>query len=286
MHALDRLSIVANIDELKQSLRIAYELRECIVVNQDCADGEICAELSNHSRYKQMQLAQHFQDTLTALQILVIDCVHDRTLISGNELERIAKVAVELQDDLALFVAVVKQAEIEQERLNNEYIKQDDKSTTFEEPVAFVNEVAGERQATETIIPVMSVVLEEVIVLEDEIPQRDDEKQNANIVSVALELIHTIDKTTPDRLVTVSGAETVAAQSEELVPIKTVHELVNDELGQFGTAVKTDIQIAQCEVVERTATSEVIPFSLEEVIPVQVTVAGMLHIYTNNILLI
>lgn len=315
LQALDRLSVEANAKELKQSVRIACELRECIVHSQDCANTEICTEQGNHSRCEQMQIAQHLQNTLTALQVLVKDCSHDLTVISGNALQNVAKVAGELQHDLTLFVAIVKQAEIgneidqEQERvqkLGNEYIKQEDKVTISEELVSSENDMASKKQAIETIVPLMSVVLDEAVNVEVETHFREDKEENTalvieqdtfieNISSAANEIAQSTDKTmAADERVAVSGVEAAKFQSEELVPPKTVDVQDNtiniigdDELAEFGAAVGIEtvhVQIAQCEGVDLAVASEVI--HNEGVIPTQVTDAGMLHIYTNNTSLI
>lgn len=314
LQTLDSLPVAANAEELKQSVRIAYELRNCILASQDCTKAEICAELTNLSQCEQVQKAQHLQNLLTVLQILVKDCVQDLAVINGNVLQRVAKVAVELQDDLALFVTVINQAnignEIKQEpvrKLSSEYIKQEDKSTTAQELVASENEIAGKRQAIETMVPLMSVVLDEAITTEMEIQLIKNKKENMalgseqspfikNIASAGDEIAQARDKTMADDQVAISGVEAAASQSEELVSCKTVDALVDtknlivyNELEEFSTAVGTEtahVQIANCEITNLAVASEVILFCVEGVISAQITVAGMLHIYTNNTLLI
>lgn len=314
MQTLDSLAIAENAEELKQSVRIAYELRNCILASQDCTNAEICAELTNLSQCDLVQKAQHLQNSLTMLQVLVKDCEQDLSVINGKVLQRVAKVAVELQDDLALFVTVINQTEIgndiKQEpvrKLNSEYIKQEDKSTTAQELVASENEIAGKSQAIETMVPLMSVVLDEAITTEMEIQLIKNKKENTdlgfeqspligNVASAGDEIAQARDKIMADEQVAISGVEAAASQSEELVSRKTVDALVDtknlivyDELEEFSTAVGTEtahVQIANCGMTNLAVASEVILFCVEGVIPAQITVAGMLHIYTNNTLLI
>lgn len=106
IEAIDKLSVIVNTEELKQSVHVACELRERIAANQGNAIVESSSELRNLVRREQVLLAQQLHIALTTLQVLAMDNASVLVSEIGDQmLHRIAEIAIQLDEDLNAVIA-------------------------------------------------------------------------------------------------------------------------------------------------------------------------------------
>lgn len=119
LEVLDRIVEVANVEKLKQSVDIAFELRESILASCNSLDEEMSTKSSNFTvQSKHVHLAHQLQSALMALQVLTVEQAPAlASSISNQMLQRVAEVTSQLFEDLAAVVSAmqvtVQQADIE-----------------------------------------------------------------------------------------------------------------------------------------------------------------------------
>lgn len=123
IEALNKLSVIVNTEELKQSVPIACELRESIAANQIIATAESSGKLSELVKSEQVLLAQKLRNALNTLQVLAIEHVSELGYEIGDRmLQRVAEVIIQLDKDLNTVIATVN--ETVQEKIMKEQVTQ------------------------------------------------------------------------------------------------------------------------------------------------------------------
>lgn len=108
--ALDKLSVIVNTEDFKQSVQVACELRQSIAANLGIATAESSGQLSDLVKSEQVLLAKRLQKALTALQVLATDHVSELGSEIGDQmLHRVTEVVNQLDKDLNIVIATVNE---------------------------------------------------------------------------------------------------------------------------------------------------------------------------------
>lgn len=112
LEVLDRIVEIANVEELKQSVEIAFELRESILASCNSSDEEMSTMSSDFSVQSQhVHLAHQLQSALMALQVLTVEQAPTLASSIGDQmLQRVAEVTSQLFEDLAAVVSAMQVA--------------------------------------------------------------------------------------------------------------------------------------------------------------------------------
>lgn len=280
--ALDKLFVVSKSEELKQSMYVAYQLRESIAAKQESAATETIDELSNILASEQVQLAQQLQSALSVLQVLVLD--HAPQLapaIDDQVLQRVVEVTTQLHEDLAAVIAAthvaVQQADFANCQTEHQILKESitvDKSTIMlgqeeipMETITLDNEFVLQEYATETIVkPVASLVVKSknAIILEAESQLNVDAQEIAAVSfekvaaiestdnTAFVEMKQMVDETISAECVAVSKVESMTLDSEVLVPAeKVVPTDEKIEIDEIMGAVIDDNKVKEVIVLKR-----------------------------------
>lgn len=245
MEALNKLSVVGNTEQLKQSVQVAGQLRDGIVANLQIVTMDSSDQISIQV---QIPLVQQLESALSALQVLVLDHAHEFSPYD-HALRHVGEVATQLHEDLSKIAAVAQIAllktdimsgETDQESLKKSFAGenltilsgQDGKSAIVNDSVE--KEVELDKLTTEiTEEPVTSYIVksESPIVLEVE-SQLDDTKEtevisfepvaHMNNASNALivEIKQTEDETISAECIAVNKVETMALDPEISILMK------------------------------------------------------------------
>lgn len=213
VEALNKLSLVGNAEQLKQSVHIANKLRESFAAIQQIVPEESSDKLSGSLRNEQIQQVQQVQSALSTLQELVLEHAPElETAINDQELQRVVELATRLNEDLSAVVAVAQVTVQTADTVNTESMTDnkspvmaglEEKIVALDETNTLENERVPEEQATESIVepvPSSAAKSEKVIILEAE----SQPKQVASFVS--------------DQLVSVDTAVVEIQQMEDVAP--------------------------------------------------------------------
>lgn len=263
MEVLDSLAEVTNVEELKQSVHLACQLRESILVNCNNSNAEISSESSDYGVQSQRaHLAHQLQSALTALQVMTLD--HAPALVSsiGDQmLQRVAEVTSQLFKDLEeLRVISVTQVAADQANITKK-----EKSTVFEEEVQ--KDVALEEQ---TIVTADELVASLVTFAEGE-PQfteninetkSKDIEQGTSIESTDT-MAQFLGKTKVEESTKFGALGSGVIDSNErvvLIQQQTLSELIVDEnVDEVAIVVNTEATSAKdvhCKVTDNLAANE------------------------------
>ncbi|KAG6445625.1 hypothetical protein O3G_MSEX004002 [Manduca sexta] len=103
--AIEKISAVANKEELMESVVAAKELRECVAAL--CANIEEEAGIMPASSEEKAQLAQKLLDSLIVLNTQILDNAQDLTpVIETSTLEKVASIITHLKEDLQTVVVI------------------------------------------------------------------------------------------------------------------------------------------------------------------------------------
>lgn len=239
--ALDKLSVITKTEELKQSVHVAYKLREKAVANQECAAGDMKGKLNDTVTNEQVQLAQQLQSALIMLYDLALEHAHELTYVVGDQvMQRVTEVTTQLYDDLAVFISTphveIQRAVIENLTKTPTTIEQQEKLFDFNEVVVVMKtEECKERTTDITIEPtdLMTAKFNEILILGGESELKEGPKET----SVLMEQVAYSDSTCAaaimkgeqlakinllDERVVKSNVEVVAYESEALVPFAAI----------------------------------------------------------------
>lgn len=250
VEALDQLSVLAKTEELKQSVPVAYKLRESIATNQEGA--EVSGKLNDAVKSEQIQLAKRLQSALTLLQAIISEHTNEITSGIGDQtLQRVAEVATQLHEGLVVVIpavhVAVQQAVIESlaQIVSEEFSiestvmeGQVEIMTCFEEVVAEIEQEELKDQAINiTIEPAALTTAKscEILDMEGKSPLKEGTKENIIVVLepvASTEPVHTaaaaesnkqlVKLRLPDEQLAEIIVETVPVESEEVVPTETV----------------------------------------------------------------
>lgn len=275
MEILDRLAEVANVDELKQSVHVALELRESILASCNSSNKETSHESSDNIVQKQQaQLAHQLQSSLTEFQVLTV--VHAPVLASSTDdqmLQRVIEVASQLCDDLAAVVIMtevdVQQADsanqtehttFKESHIIDKFTEQKEKSKVFEEAVTVQNDVALEDQAKDASESVVSLPVEslEIPIAEMESQLTENIKETTSEVfsqGTSIESMDIIaqlpDKSMVDEGMGISTIESGVVVSDETV-VSIEHEALSECKSEFVVDEKLD-KLADVTNTEKTS---------------------------------
>ncbi|KAF9412527.1 hypothetical protein HW555_008996 [Spodoptera exigua] len=97
---INELSNVIEIEELKQSIRIAKELRENIIASEVELKAETSDVLKDEVRTLYENLAQKLSEALSALENTSLETVVESTSINKNDLQRVTAITENIRADL------------------------------------------------------------------------------------------------------------------------------------------------------------------------------------------
>ena len=104
---MEEISAIIKIDDIKETMEIAKELRESIAASETIAEGEESIERVKEVRKEQNRLALKLHTALSALQVQVFDSVQELAPALSNEvIQRIARVTAQLQADLVAVTGI------------------------------------------------------------------------------------------------------------------------------------------------------------------------------------
>lgn len=261
VEALDKLSIVAKSEELKQSINVACQLHESFAAKQEIAVSENVDESNSTITSKEVQLAQQLKNSITVLQVLILDHVPQLAPVMGDQvLQHVAKVTIQLQNNLAAVIAATHVAvqkvdftnfETEQEILTKPttvdestiMAGQEEKLTALDKIITLDDELVLEEQAKKTALQPVALLdtkLEKAIGLEMESQVYED-------IAVVFEqtavvgMKQAMDETISAESVAVTKMETMTLDSKILVPTETVVSTEQkDAIDEIKSAVDHD----------------------------------------------
>lgn len=249
--ALDKLSVVAKIEDLKESLHVAYQLRESVAAKQYTGVVETVNELNNIATNDQVQLAQQLQSALTALQILVFDNAPQLAPVIGDQvLQRVAEIATQLQENLVTAIVgthvAVQQADFAsnetQQVMHKKQVTidkssitegQEEKETGNSKTTTLDSELIAEAQALQTALELVTSLTtksEKAIIPEVESQASKDAKKTAanffeQLASIentdssgVVEMKQMVNETISTECVAATKLEALAVDSEVIVP--------------------------------------------------------------------
>lgn len=104
---MEEISAIIKIDDIKETLDIAKELRESIAASEIIVEGEQSLEQVKEVRKEQNRLALKLHTALSALQVQVFDSVQELApALSTEVIQRIARVTAQLQADLVAVTGI------------------------------------------------------------------------------------------------------------------------------------------------------------------------------------
>lgn len=104
---MEEISAIIKIDDIKETMEIAKELRESIAASEIISEGEESLERVKEVRKEQNRLALKLHTALSALQVQVFDSVQELApALSPEVIQRIARVTAQLQADLVAVTGI------------------------------------------------------------------------------------------------------------------------------------------------------------------------------------
>lgn len=285
LEVLDRLAEVANVEELKQSVNIACELRESILTNCNRLDTEMSSESSDAGAQRQQaHLAHQLQSALTTLQVLTLDHAPAlATSIGDQTLQRVTEAASQLFEELTAVVSATQVA-VQQSDITNKtehtIFKESDivdrsteekeKSMVFEEAVTVQEDIALEEEANKssdepvaflatqaTIAEVESQLTENIAETIPKVFEQGISMESTDTISLLVE------KSKVEESTRIGAVDSVLIDSETAVEQQTVNEsksefIVDEKIVEFAVIVNTeDIPVKDVrEDTDQLATNE------------------------------
>lgn len=244
---IDRLAEVANVENLKQSVHVACELRESILASCNNSYAETKGTSSSYDmQSQQAHLAHQLQSALMALQVLTLECATELASSIGDQmLHRVDEVACLLCEDLAAVVSA-KQVAV----LLADTAKQTEQTTVKKSDITDMS-----TEQTEKL-----TVCDETVTVQKGFEQKTSIESTSTIAQSP-------SKTMVNESTGISTAETGVEVSDEIVVSieqETLSESksefdVDDNVDNAAGVVNTDVMSAKyalCEISEHLADSE------------------------------
>lgn len=239
-------------------MHIAAELRDSIAANQKGATAELNGQLDDAAKSKQIILAQHLQNALSVLQVLILDQAPElATVISDHVMQHILDVATHVGENLAAVVATAQVA-LSQIDIENYETKQEILKDTFTEENFTVlteqerklnsdDEITTNEKKIEQAEHVTETIVEPGAALVTELDIDNAIAKNKEMVDEAISAEN----------VAVTKVETLAVGSEVLVPMGTfVVTEENNVTNETNSKVVDDDKLKEIIVLKTDGTSD------------------------------
>ncbi|CAH0703182.1 unnamed protein product [Spodoptera exigua] len=229
---VEEISAIIKIDDIKETIDIAKELRESIVATETIAENDETRYKLIEVRHEQNKLAKKLQTALSALQVQVFERAQELAPdLSTEVLQRIAQVAAQLQADLVavtgIRVAVQAPYESVDESVKTiESVEGHSAATTTElaraaagsEPTVMEQTGVFDQLLSSEQLVVTTEILAKTIAVTKEITASEEVKP------IETEIVTENILPETDQALAIEGKEVVAVEETESLTIKEVPE--------------------------------------------------------------
>lgn len=267
---IEEISAIIRIDDVKETMEIAKELRDSISASQLSTDEDISQEKTIETREKQANLAQRLQIALSALQVQVLEGAQELAPeLSTEVLQRIAKVTGQLEADLVAVtgIRVAVQAPSEPIKETVEVIESTDRQTasvcpTGSELVAITSESIvleqGDIEESQSFINEQLIATTEM--LERQVADTKEVVMLKDTTDMTVETA--IESTEEPHEISLSGSEIVLAEHTTDVPIERAHVAedtkIEDSTINIVEGIISEEQVMQEMAVSKPEVGEIV----------------------------
>ncbi|XP_047040434.1 titin homolog isoform X8 [Helicoverpa zea] len=270
---VEEISAIIKIDDLKETIDIAKELRESIAASELITEEEAGLGRETEIRKEQTRLAQKLQTALSALQVQVLEHVQELApTLSTEVLQRITRVTAQLSADLVAVtgIRVALQApaepltEIEQATVESqavvaipELVTATESEETILEQTGVVDQLSSSEQlfvTTEMLEKAIAVTKETVTsedaeiiasetTLESASPQIDETLAVEGTQAIVMETAKSVDTEAvikEDVKLSVVDNQAQEVASSEILETESVSAVVIEDLGPVLHEVEVD----------------------------------------------
>ncbi|XP_075991256.1 uncharacterized protein LOC142986608 isoform X6 [Anticarsia gemmatalis] len=256
---VEEISAIIRIEDVKETMDIAKELRESIAASEAVVESDVSLEQTVETRQEQARLAHKLQTALSALQVQVLEGAQELAPeLSAEVLQRIAKVTAQLQADLVAVtgVRVAVQAPSEPITETTETLEPVEKQTTSittpeSAPVATETEMTVLEQEGIVEVPFLAgQLIATTEMLEKMIAESKEVVASTDVELVSSEMLKE-SEAGPSEVVAIESTEPVLVEQISSIPVEAAQKEV--EVG-----VSEPLEVAIKEQV--TTEGEVVPF--------------------------
>nr|XP_049692671.1 titin homolog isoform X12 [Helicoverpa armigera] len=270
---VEEISAIIKIDDLKETIDIAKELRESIAASELITDEEAGLGRETEIRKEQTRLAQKLQTALSALQVQVLEHVQELApTLSTEVLQRITRVTAQLSADLVAVTGIrvalqapaeplteIPQATVESQAVVAipELVTATGSEETILEQTAVVDQLSSSEQlfvTTEMLEKAIAVTKETVTsedaeiiasetTLESASPQIDETLAVEGTQAIVMETAKSVDTEAvikEDVKLSVVDNQAQEVASSEILETESVSAVVIEDLGPVLHEVEVD----------------------------------------------